>query len=46
MSTKVEKITKKNENIEIETSNNKGEKNTHLCDVALISIEEKLLPII
>ena len=33
MSTKVEKITKKNENIEIETSNNKGEKNTHLCDV-------------
>ena len=41
MSTKVEKITKKNENIEIETSNNKGEKNTHLCDVALISIGRK-----
>ena len=41
MSTKVEKITKKNENIEIETSNNKGEKNTHFCDVALISIGRK-----
>ena len=41
MSTKVEKITKKNENIEIETSNNKGEKNIHLCDVALISIGRK-----
>jgi len=41
MNTKVKKITKKSENIEIETSNNKGEKNTHVCDVALISIGRK-----
>jgi len=41
MSTKVEKITKKSENIEIETSNNKGEQNFHICDVALISIGRK-----
>ena len=41
MNTKVEKITKKNENIEIETSNNKGEKSSHDCDVALISIGRK-----
>ena len=41
MSTKVEKITKKEENVEIETSNNKGEKSSHDCDVALISIGRK-----
>ena len=38
MSTKVEKITKKGEIVEIETSNSKGEKSTYDCDVALISI--------
>mgnify|MGYP003306828976 FL=1 len=41
MSTKVEKITKKGENVEIETSNSKGEKSSHDCDVALISIGRK-----
>ena len=41
MSTKVEKITKKGENVEIETSNSKGEKTSHDCDVALISIGRK-----
>jgi len=41
MSTKVEKITKKGENVEIETSNSKGEKSSHVCDVALISIGRK-----
>ena len=41
MSTKVEKITKKGENVEIETSNSKGEKNSYDCDVALISIGRK-----
>ena len=41
MSTKVEKITKKGENVEIETSNIKGEKSSHDCDVALISIGRK-----
>ncbi len=41
MSTKVEKIIKKGENVEIETSNSKGEKSTHDCDVALISIGRK-----
>ena len=41
MSTKVNKITKKGENIEIETSNSKGEKSSHDCDVALISIGRK-----
>jgi len=41
MSTKVEKITKKGENVEIETSNSKGEKSFHDCDVALISIGRK-----
>ena len=41
MNTKVEKIIKKNKNIEIETSNNKGEKSSHDCDVALISIGRK-----
>ena len=41
MSTKVDKIIKKGENIEIETSNSKGEKNSHDCDVALISIGRK-----
>ena len=41
MSTKVEKIIKKGENVEIETSNGKGEKSTHDCDVALISIGRK-----
>ena len=41
MNTKVEKITKKNENIEIKTINNKGEKSSHDCDVALISIGRK-----
>jgi len=41
MSTKVEKIIKKGENLEIETSNIKGEKSSHDCDVALISIGRK-----
>ena len=41
MNTKVEKITKKNENVEIETLDNKGEKKSHVCDVALISIGRK-----
>ena len=41
MSTKVEKIIKKGENVEIETSNSKGEKSSHVCDVALISIGRK-----
>ena len=41
MSTKVEKITKKGEIVEIETSNSKGEKSSHDCDVALISIGRK-----
>ena len=41
MSTKVEKIIKKGENVEIETSNIKGEKSSHNCDVALISIGRK-----
>ena len=41
MNTKVEKITKKGENVEIETSNSKGEKSSHDCDVALISIGRK-----
>jgi len=41
MSTKVEKITKKGESVEIETSNSKGEKSSHDCDVALISIGRK-----
>ena len=41
MSTKVEKITKKGENVEIETSNSRGEKSSHDCDVALISIGRK-----
>ena len=41
MSTKVEKITKKGENVEIETSNSKGEKSSHDCDVAVISIGRK-----
>ena len=41
MSTKVEKITKKGENVKIETSNSKGEKSSHDCDVALISIGRK-----
>ena len=41
MSTKVEKITKKGENVEIETFNSKGEKSSHDCDVALISIGRK-----
>jgi dihydrolipoamide dehydrogenase len=41
MSTKVEKITKKGENVEIETSNIKGEKSSHDCEVALISIGRK-----
>ena len=41
MSTKVEKITKKGENVEIETSNSNGEKSSHDCDVALISIGRK-----
>ena len=41
MSTKVEKITKKGEKVEIETSNSKGEKSSHDCDVALISIGRK-----
>ena len=41
MNTRVEKITKKNENIEIETVDKKGEKKSHVCDVALISIGRK-----
>ena len=41
MSTKVVKITKKGENVEIETFNSKGEKSSHDCDVALISIGRK-----
>ena len=41
MSTKVEKIIKKGEDVEIETSNSKGEKSSHDCDVALISIGRK-----
>ena len=41
MSTKVKKITKKGEIVEIETSNSKGEKSSHDCDVALISIGRK-----
>ena len=41
MSTKVEKITKKGENVEIETSNSKGEKSSHDCDVDLISLGRK-----
>ena len=41
MNTRVEKIKKKDDNIEIEVSDNKGKNNIHVCDVALISIGRK-----
>ena len=41
MNTRVEKIKKKDDNIEIEVSDNKGKNIIHVCDVALISIGRK-----
>jgi len=41
MNTKVENITKQNENVQIDTVDSKGEKKSHICDVALISIGRK-----